>query len=160
VLIGQLSVVAFATVDTMLVARHSPLDLAALAVGASAYVTVFIGLMGVVLAVGPIVGQLFGAGHLAQAGRQLHQAVWLALGLSLLGSTLLLFRLLSWRWRAWSPRSRPRCATTCRRWPSGLPASLLFAAYRGFNTAVSRPKAVMVLQLGGLASQGAVCRPC
>jgi MATE family multidrug resistance protein len=32
-----------------------------------------------------------------------------------------------------------------------LPASLLFTVYRGFNTAVSRPKAVMVLQLGGLA---------
>ena len=32
-----------------------------------------------------------------------------------------------------------------------LPASLLFTVYRGFNTAVSRPKAVMVLQLCGLA---------
>ena len=32
-----------------------------------------------------------------------------------------------------------------------LPASLVFMAYRGFNVAVSRPKAVMVLQLGGLA---------
>jgi MATE family multidrug resistance protein len=32
-----------------------------------------------------------------------------------------------------------------------LPASLLFTVYRGFNTAVSRPKAVMALQLGGLA---------
>jgi MATE family multidrug resistance protein len=32
-----------------------------------------------------------------------------------------------------------------------LPASLLFTVYRGFNNAVSRPKAVMALQLGGLA---------
>ncbi len=31
-----------------------------------------------------------------------------------------------------------------------LPAALLFAAYRGFNNAVSRPKAVMVIQLAGL----------
>lgn len=31
-----------------------------------------------------------------------------------------------------------------------LPAALLFTAYRGFNTAVSRPKAVMALQIGGL----------
>ena len=31
-----------------------------------------------------------------------------------------------------------------------LPGSLIFTAFRGFNTAVSRPKAVMVLQLGGL----------
>ena len=45
--------------------------------------------MGVVLAVGPIAGQLFGAGRAVDAGRQLHQAVWVALLLSLVGSTLL-----------------------------------------------------------------------
>jgi MATE family multidrug resistance protein len=32
-----------------------------------------------------------------------------------------------------------------------LPAGLLFAAYRGFNNAVSKPKAVMALQVGALA---------
>ncbi|MFN5700490.1 MAG: MATE family efflux transporter, partial [Betaproteobacteria bacterium] len=32
-----------------------------------------------------------------------------------------------------------------------LPAALLFTVYRGFNTAISRPKAVMNLQLGALA---------
>jgi multidrug resistance protein, MATE family len=32
-----------------------------------------------------------------------------------------------------------------------LPPALLFTAFRGFNTAVSRPKVVMLLQLGGLA---------
>ena len=91
VFVGQIAVLAFSTVDTVLVARYSALDLAALAVGAAAYITVFIGLMGVVLAVGPIVGQLFGAGTpRARPATQLHQAVWLALGLSLLGCTLLL----------------------------------------------------------------------
>jgi MATE family multidrug resistance protein len=91
VIVGQLAVLGFSTVDTVLVARHSATDLAALAVGSAAFVTVFIGLMGVVLAVSPIVGQLYGARRLEDAGRQLHQAVWLAIGLSLLGSTLLVF---------------------------------------------------------------------
>ena len=50
VFVGQLSVLAFATIDTVLVARASAIDLAALAVGSAAYITVFIGLMGVVLA--------------------------------------------------------------------------------------------------------------
>jgi len=31
-----------------------------------------------------------------------------------------------------------------------LPPALMFTAFRGFNTAVSRPKAVMALQLAGL----------
>jgi MATE family multidrug resistance protein len=91
VLIGQLSVLAFSTVDTLLVARYAAVDLAALAIGSSAYITVFIGFMGVVMAISPIVGQLFGAGQQAQAGRQAHQAVWVALGLSVVGSLLLAF---------------------------------------------------------------------
>jgi len=59
--IGQVEVLGFGTIDTVLVARHSPDDLAALAVGGASYITVFIGLMGMVLAISPIVGQLFGA---------------------------------------------------------------------------------------------------
>ena len=72
VFVGQLAVLAFSTIDTILLARHSALDLAALAIGGSAYISVFVGLMGVVLAVGPIAGQLFGAGKLRECGQQLH----------------------------------------------------------------------------------------
>jgi multidrug resistance protein, MATE family len=151
VFVGQLSVLAFSTVDTLLVARYDSLELAALAVGAAAYVTVFIGFMGVVLAIGPIVGQLYGAGRHAQAGHQLHQGIWIALGLSLVGSLLLAF---PYPFLALS-KATPEVADKVRDYllalAFALPASLLFTVYRGFNIAVSRPKAVMALQLGGLA---------
>lgn len=151
VFVGQLSVLAFSTVDTVLVARYSAADLASLAVGGAAYITTFIGFMGVVLAISPIAGQLFGAGQHAQAGRQLHQAVWVALALSLLGCTLLVFPA---PFLALS-RAGPDVADKVRGYlialAISLPASLLFTAFRGFNTAVSRPKAVMALQVAGLA---------
>ena len=119
--------------------------------GGAAYITVFIGLMGVVLALGPIVGQLYGAKRLVAAGEQLHQAVWLAFGLTLIGSTVLIFPT---PFLALS-QATPEVAEKIRGYLWGLafslPAGLLFAAYRGFNNAVSRPKAVMLLQLGGLA---------
>jgi len=150
VLIGQLAVLGFSTVDTVLVGRTSATDLAALAVGSAAYITVFIGLMGVVLAIGPIVGQLYGARRLAEAGDQLHQSVWLAIGLSVIGSTVLVFPA---PFLAMS-RATPEVAEKIRAYllalAFALPASLLFTAYRGFNNAVSRPKAVMALQLAGL----------
>lgn len=151
ILVGQLSVVAFATVDTVLLGRHSSAELAALSVGAAAYITIFIGLMGVVLALGPIAGQLFGARKLVEAGRQLHQAVWLALGLAVLGSTLLLFPEPFMQLARLSPEHEERVRDYLRVLALSLPASLLFSAYRGFNNAVSRPKAVMALQVGGLA---------
>ncbi len=151
VLVGQLSVMAFAVVDTVLVARASATDLAALAVGSAVYITVFIGLMGVVLALSPIVGQLYGAGQLRAAGRQVHQALWVACAMMLVGCTLLAFPqpLLA------LSQAAPEVETKVRSYllvlALALPAALLFTIYRGFNNAVSRPKAVMALQLAGMA---------
>lgn len=151
VFVGQVAVLGYSTVDTLLLARHSAQDLAALAVGAAVYITVFVGLMGVLMAVAPLAGQLFGAGRLREAGTQLHQAVWLALLMSLLGSLVLLmpdpFLALARPGPEVEARVRSYLATLA--W--SLPAALLFTAFRGFTTAVSRPKVVMALQLAGLA---------
>ncbi|TDM04880.1 MAG: MATE family efflux transporter [Ideonella sp. MAG2] len=151
VFVGQVAVLAYGTVDTLLVARVSPSDLAALAIGMSVYITIFIGFMGVVLAISPTVGQLFGARKLEAAGAQAHQAVWLALALSVLGSSLLLMPdpLLALAQPSAEVGTKVRAYLAALA--LSLPAALLFTVYRGFNTAISRPKAVMVLQLGGLA---------
>jgi MATE family multidrug resistance protein len=151
VFVGQVAVLGFSTVDTVMVARYSAVDLAALAVGAAAYITIFVGFMGVVLAIGPIAGQLFGARKPAESGAQLHQAVWLALGLSVLGSALLLMP----GPFLWAAQAKPEVAEKVRAYLGflaiALPPSLVFQSFRGFNTAVSRPKVVMSLQLVGLA---------
>ena len=147
VLIGQLAVLGFSTVDTILVARFAASDLAALSIGMAVYITIFIGFMGIVLAISPLAGQLFGAGKLHAAGEQVHQAIWLALGLAALGSTLLLlpgpFLALA--------KAGPDISFKVRDYLSALafslPAAMLFTVYRGFNTAVSRPKAVMAIRV-------------
>ncbi len=151
VFVGQVAVLGFGTVDTVLVARHSPTDLAALAVGGATYITVFIGLMGVVLAISPIVGQHFGAGRLPEAGRQVWQSLWIALALSLVGSSLLAFPGPFLALAQASPAVADKVRGYLLMLALALPASLVFTVYRGFNTAVSRPKAVMALQVGGLA---------
>jgi MATE family multidrug resistance protein len=148
--VGQVAVLAFSTVDTVLVARHSALDLAALAIGSAAYISVFIGFMGVVMALGPIAGALYGAGRRADAGHALQQTIWLALALSVLGGALLLFPE-PFLALAQAPAD---VAERARGYLAGvalsLPAALVFTAYRAFNVAVSRPKAVMALQIGAL----------
>lgn len=151
VFVGQLAVLGFGTVDTVLVARHSPTDLAALAVGGATYITVFVGLMGVVLSISPIVGQLYGAKRLHEAGRQVWQALWLALAMALLGCTVLAFPAPFLALSQATPEVAAKVRAYLAMLALALPASLLFTVYRGFNTAVSRPKAVMALQLGGLA---------
>lgn len=151
VLVGQVAVLAFATVDTLLVSRVSPADLAALAVGGAAFITVFIGLNGVVMALAPMVGQLFGAGRFEDAGRQVHQAVWIAIALALLGSAVLLFPAPFLALAQLQPEVEAKVRAYLTVLAFSLPASMLFTVYRGFNTAVSRPKAVMVIQVSALA---------
>lgn len=150
VLIGQLAVLGFSTVDTILIARFAADDLAALSIGAAAYISVFIGLMGVVLAISPIAGQLFGAGKLHAAGDQVHQATWLALGLSALGVGVLLFPEPFLSLARPAPDVAHKVQGYLNALAFSLPASLLFTVYRGFNSAVSRPKAIMSLQVVGL----------
>ena len=145
VFVGQVSVLAFGTIDTVLVARHAAVDLAALAVGAAAYITIFIGLMGVVLAISPLVGRLYGAGKLHEAGRQVHQGVWVALALAVLGCSLLAFPAPFLALAQASPEVETRVRGYLFALAVSLPAALLFTIYRGFNTAVSRPKVVMTV---------------
>ena len=151
VFVGQLALLAYGTLDTVLVGRHATADLAALAVGGAAYITVFVGLMGVVLAISPVVGRLHGAGQPREAGRQFWQAMWLALGLGVLGCTVLAVPAPFMALAQASPEVEAKVRGYLAALACSLPASLLFTVYRGFNNAVSRPKAVMVLQVGALA---------
>lgn len=153
VLVGQLAVMMFGTVDTLMMGRVSPEDLAAFAVGSAAYVSIFVGLMGVVLAIGPIAGRQFGAGDLDGSGRSFVQAQWLALLLCVPGSLALWFPD-PFIWLAQLDTGQAdKVRAYTRPEAFALPAALLFSSFRGFSTAVSRPKAVMAMQLMGLAAK-------
>lgn len=109
--------------------------------------------MGIVLAVGPIAGRQFGAGDLPGSGRSFVQAQWLALLLCVPGSLALYFPD-PFIWLAQLDAAQAdKVRAYTRPEAMALPAALLFASFRGFSTAVSRPKAVMALQLTGLAAK-------
>ncbi len=153
VLVGQIAVMMFSTVDTLMMGRVGPQDLAALAVGSAAYVSIFVGLMGIVLAVGPIAGRQFGADDLPGSGRSFLQAQWLAVLLCVPGCLLLWFPE-PFVWLAQLDATQAgKVRAYTRPEAFALPAGLLFTAFRGFSTAVSRPKAVMAMQLTGLAAK-------
>src|SRR3546814_10056423 len=69
----------------------SAADLQAMALAASIYLTVFVGLMGVVHALIPIIAQHFGDQRYLEVGRAWGQGVWLAMGLSAVGAATMLF---------------------------------------------------------------------
>ena len=91
VLIGQLAVIAFGVLDTAMAGRASAADLAAIGLGGSIYVTVYISLMGVLQALSPIAGQLYGAQRHSEIGEEVRQAAWLGLVLAAIGMLILWF---------------------------------------------------------------------
>jgi MATE family multidrug resistance protein len=150
ILIGQLAVIANGVIDTAMTSRFSATDLAALAVGASIYVSIFVGLNGVLQALSPHIGQLFGAQRFSDIGFELKQGAWLGVFLSIIGCVALLFPQPLLSLAHASPQLAEKCELYLRVLALALPASLGFRIYSSFNTAIGRPKMVMALQIASL----------
>jgi MATE family multidrug resistance protein len=76
--------------DTVMAGRLGTRDLAAVAVGGSAWMVVFLFGLGVLMAVAPVVAHAYGAGRWEDAGVVLRQALWLSQALAVLAFTALL----------------------------------------------------------------------
>jgi multidrug resistance protein, MATE family len=150
-LIGQLAVISNGVIDTAMTSRYSATDLAALALGASIYISIFVGLNGVLAAISPVIGQLFGAERLDEIGAEIKQGVWLALFLTLAGCAVLLFPQPMLSIAHASPELSAKATLYLRILALALPATMGFRLYASLNTAIGRPKMVMSLQVAALA---------
>ncbi|WP_354685580.1 MATE family efflux transporter [Cupriavidus necator] len=150
VLAGQLAVIAFGVIDTVMAGRASATDLAAVGLGGSIYITIYISLMGVLLALAPIAGQLYGAGRVEAIGAEVRQAAWLGAGLAIPGVLLLAFPAPLLAFAKAPPELVDKATAYLHFGAFGLPAALGFRLYSALNNALSRPIMVTVLQIGGL----------
>lgn len=150
-LVGQLAVIANGVIDTAMTSRYSSVDLAALAIGASIYVSIFVGLNGVLQALSPLIAQLAGAGKLRQIGEETKQGLWLALALTVAGCLLLLHPQPLLSIARTSGELQDKVTHYLQVLALALPATMGFRVYASLNIALGRPKMVMFLQLTGLA---------
>jgi multidrug resistance protein, MATE family len=150
ILFGQLAAMAHGVLDTVMSGHASTTDLAAVGIGGNIFGSVFITLMGVVTALNPIVAQHYGAGSDGDVGTSYSQGLWLAVLLSLVGIPPLAFANLWLHVLDSPPAVAARVADYLLVLSFALPASLLFRAIYAFNTAVSRPRKIVVVQLLGL----------
>jgi MATE family multidrug resistance protein len=89
--VAQIASIGMTVVDTLIVGRHSTAHLAAVTVGGSLYITLILGMSGVLMALGPIIGQHYGAGRADDIGSDIREGFWLAVMLSVIGMGLLAF---------------------------------------------------------------------
>ncbi len=150
VLIGQWAAIGFGVADTIMVGHSSPRDLAAMALGASIYASVFIGLMGVVIALTPIIAQHFGGERHAEIGKSYMQGLWLALWMTIVGDIAMGFPDVWLVMSAVDEGVSSRVAAYLHALMFALPAALVFRTVYSLNVAVSRPKVTMAINLIGL----------
>jgi len=151
VLIAQLAVMANSVIDTIMAGRYGTLDLAAVGIGSSIYFSVFVALMGVLLALTPIVAHLHGAGRHADIGEELRQSAWLAAALTLISIALFAYPEPFLAVARLEPPLEAKVRAYLHALAWSVPASLLFRVFYSFSTAISRPRTVMALTLVGLA---------
>ena len=89
-LIGQLAVITFGVLDTAMTARYSTEDLAALGMASSIFISIYVGLTGIISALNPIAGQLFGAKRFGEIGEEVRQTFWLSMCLGVVGIIVML----------------------------------------------------------------------
>jgi MATE family multidrug resistance protein len=152
-LVGQLAVIAFGVLDTAMTARYSADDLAALAMASAIFISVYVGLTGVVSALAPIAGQLFGAKRYDEIGEEVRQAIWLSVLLSLLGALILWNADLILDISQVSPEIHAKASLYMHILVLGLPASMAMRVLIALHNAVSRPTIITMVQLLGLAAK-------
>jgi len=88
-MVAQLAQNSMSFIDTLMSAQAGPEDLAAIALGSSLWLPLFLAVAGILMATTPMVAQLVGANHEGRTRPVFQQAYWLALLLGALGVVLL-----------------------------------------------------------------------
>lgn len=168
-LVGQLAVMAFGVTDTIVAGRYSQEALAALSVGAAVYLSVFVGLMGMLQALLPTWAELHGRALTAPAdphpaggegtrdapsgrshhedlGRSVRQALYLAGFGMVLGNWALLFPGPLLRWTQVPPALQVEVERYLAVLALALPPALVFRMYSTLNQSLGKPLLVTWLQ--------------
>ena len=156
VLAGQLAAVAFGLADTLIAGRYSQDALAALSVSVAVYVTVQVGLMGLLQALLPVWAELRGAGRLRQLGQSVRQSLYLLAAASALGMAVLLMPgpLLDAAQVPEALQAEARRYLAVQAW--ALPPALFFRLYSTLNQSLGQPRLVTALQIGAVLPKAAL----
>ncbi len=156
VVAAQLGQISLGFVDTVMVGRLGSAELAGVALGNATFFFTLIVCMGVVVAVGPMVSQAFGAGRHDPIGRSVRQGLWLGLALAVPAFLILTNVAPFWRLIGQDEATVVMAQAYLRAIVWGFLPFLWFVALRSFVEAVSRPWPVTcIVFVGVLLNVGA-----
>lgn len=147
IMIAQLAQNTMGFVDTLMSARAGSEDLAAIALGTSLWIPLYLAFSGILMAVTPLVAHLVGGRKDNETPHIFHQGVWVALLLGLISLWLLqntqpLLSLLSLEP---SLEDKTRGYLEAISW--GFPALMVYQTIRGFSEGYGKTRAIMKIAL-------------
>ena len=147
---GQLAQSANGFVDTVMAGRVSALDLAAVAVGASIWVPVFLFLTGLLMSATSVLARHMGAGQHHRVSPIMQQAVMLGLLFGVLAFFLLRNTAPVLAWMDVDETMRPMVREYLRGLSWGLPAIAVVLALRSYTEARGDTRPVLWISVIGL----------
>lgn len=149
-IVSQLSQVAMGFTDTVMAGRIGATDLAAIALGSSLWLPVYLACVGLLMALSPTVAQIVGANRTSRAGAVFRQGLWLAVitAIAAVPAVRLLDALLSWI--AIDPPVASIAAEYLDAVSWGMPGICIYLVFRFVSEGAGFTRPVMYIQLVAL----------
>lgn len=151
IVLSQLAQVAMGFVDTIMAGRVSPDDLAAVAIGFSLWLPLFLLCGGILMALTPLGAHACGANDCRGVSALVRQGLWLAFILGIAGAFLLtqVVTIMELMGADKNVTSIAKGYLDGVAW--GFPAVIVFCALRSYSESLSLTRPIMITSLIGLA---------
>lgn len=150
-MVAQIAQVATGFVDTVMAGHVSTDDLAAVSLGSSVFITVYVTLMGIASAMNPILSQQVGRGDTHQIGATARQGLWFGLMLGVLGMLLMLaIQPLLRLWLDLPASVEDKAMLFITGSAMGMPAAILHRALYAFSSSLNHTRPIMLVSICGL----------
>lgn len=147
-LLAQVAQVGIGFVDTVMAGGAGKEDLAAVALGSSAFATVYITFMGIMTALNPMIAQLNGAGKFDEVGETGRQGIWFGLTLGLIGMLLLWAVIAPFQhWLTLSGYVERTMAQYMIFTGLAMPAAMVHRALHAYASSLNRPRVIMLVSV-------------
>lgn len=151
IMVTQLAQVGTGFVDATMAGHYSHIDLAAISVGGSIWIALMVTLIGLTLAVNPLVAHSVGANDLDDIANVVQQGLWQGLFFAVLGM------LIAWgispyfKISGLDAESADKATRFLNAVVWGLPALAIHRVLAGYSSSLNRTRPMMFIALFGLA---------
>ncbi len=150
IILAQLAQMSMTFVDIVMVGWLGTSELAGVALGSAVFFPVVVVSLGILMAVGPMVAQAYGAGDREAIRGAVGQGLWLGTLLAVVASLTLWQGSWLLRWTGQEEETIVLAEGYLRAIVWGVAPHLWFAVLRCFFEGLSRPRVVLIITLMGL----------